>query len=442
MIKHDMKEERHASPSPMSAARGPVWVGFAFVLLFLFVFVGWGSLYKLAGGAVAPGTISPEGSRRTVQHLEGGIIQELIVRDGGFVQAGQPLLTLSTAQPRASYDVILTQQRALLATYARLEAERTGKAVPEFPAELQGDATDLLTVIDEQLQILNTRRDLHNARKRVLRQRIEQANEQIKGFQAQISSASRQQELLAQEIAGKSQLQEKGLIPLPMLLALQRVEAEIAGRQGEYVAAIARTKQQIGETELELISRDSELADQIARELAKTRVDLANITERLTASRDVLSRTVITSPLSGTVVNMKFKTKGGVIRPGEPILDIVPADEALLINAQISPTDIDVIHAGLSAIVTLSAFSSRDTPRVHGVVREVSADRLVEEKTGRPYYLARVEVDRRELNRLGPTYKLVPGMPAEVLIVTSERTMFEYLFQPFVDSIRRSLREV
>jgi HlyD family secretion protein/epimerase transport system membrane fusion protein len=162
----------------------------------------------------------------------------------------------------------------------------------------------------------------------------------------------------------------------------------------------------------------------------------------MAANKDTLAREVVTAPVNGTVVNLRFKTEGGVIQHGEPILDVVPSDEPLLIDARILPTDIHVVHIGLPAVIHLTAFTSRNVPRINGNVQYVSADRLVDEKSGQSYYLARVAVNRDELDRLGPKYKLVPGMPAEVLIVTAERTMFQYLFQPFLDSIRRSFREV
>jgi HlyD family secretion protein/epimerase transport system membrane fusion protein len=436
------EEEKRLAAGPLSTAKAPVRIGFALVLLFLLVFVAWGATAQLAGGAVAPGVISPDNSRKTVQHLEGGIIHELMVRDGDEVQAGQPLLILATAQPRASFDILLGQQQTLRAMQARLVAERNGREAPSFPFDLRTASLDLRAATEGQLQIFNTRRELHEARKRVLKQRIEQLLEQIRGYEAQVASASRQLELFVKEIAGKAELQRKGLIPLPTLLALQRAEAEISGRRGEYIAMIARTRQQIGETELQLLSLDSERSDQITNELDKTRVELANITERLTASEDVLARTAITAPVAGTVVNMKFKTIGGVIQRGEPILDIVPSEDKLLIKARVSPTDIDVVHTGLEARVHLTAYRSRNLPRIAGVVRYVSADRIVEEKTGTPYYMTHVEVSREELARLGPEIKLMPGMPAEVLIVTGQRTMFQYMFQPFLDAIRRSFREV
>ena len=229
-------------------------MGFALVLLFLLVFVFWGSFFNLAGGAVAPGIISPDGSRKTVQHLEGGIIKKLLVRDGDVVKAGQPLVVLENAEASAAYDVLLTQQRTLIAKQTRLEAERTGKVAPEFPADLRGDDTHLRAITEGQVQIFNARKELLAARKRVLNQRIEQLGEQINGYEAEVESALRQLDLIAREIEAKVTLQKKGILPLPVLQALQRLQAEISGRRGQYVAEIARTKLQIGETQLQLLS--------------------------------------------------------------------------------------------------------------------------------------------------------------------------------------------
>ena len=186
----------------------------------------------------------------------------------------------------------------------------------------------------------------------------------------------------------------------------------------------------------------AERANQIATQLDETRTELGSLKEKLRASKDILNRTVIEAPVSGTVVDLQFKTISGVVQPGVPILDIVPAEEKLMIDAHVSPMDIDVVHAGLKAQVQLSAFSTRSTPRVDGVVRSVSADRLVDEATSQPYFLARVEVAREELLSIGPDIELVPGMPADVLIVTGERTLAKYLLQPFMDAIWKTFREV
>jgi HlyD family secretion protein len=421
--------------------RGPTWFGLVLVILFVGGFGAWAALAPMAAGAVAPGVLSPDGSRKTVQHLEGGIIRKLHVRDGDTVTAGQPLLELENIQPRASYELLLHEHRTLLAARVRLEAEKADLASVEFPAELRGNDAELRVIVKDQRELFETRRAMHRARKQVLRQRIEQLSEQIKGYEAQVESASHQLAYIAEEVSAKDLLQRQGHLSKPELFRMQRMQAEIVGKRGEYVATISRTRQQIGETELQLLALDAERADQIAAQLDQTRSKLSEVDQRLHASRDVLNRTVVTAPASGTVVGLRFKTEGGVVQRGEPIMDIVPSEDTLLIDSRISTNDIDVVRSGLSAQVHLSAFSNRSTPRVHGMVRSVSADRLIDEQTRQPYYLARVEVDRHELDQLSPRIELMPGMPAEVLIVTHERTLLEYLTQQFLDSFRRSFRE-
>ena len=422
--------------------RGPAWFGLVLVVLFIGGFGAWAALAPMAAGAVAPGVLSPDGSRKTVQHLEGGIIRKLHVRDGDTVTAGRPLLELENIQPRASYELLLHEHRTLLAARVRLEAEKADLASVEFPAELRGDDVELRVIVKDQRELFETRRAMHRARKQVLRQRIEQLSEQIKGYEAQVESTSHQLAYIAEEVGAKDVLQRQGHLSKPELFRMQRMQAEIVGRRGEYVASISRTRQQIGETELQLLALDAERADQIAAQLDQTRAKLSEVDQRLYASKDILNRTIVTAPASGTVVGLRFKTEGGVVQRGEPIMDIVPSEDTLLIDARISPNDVDVVRIGLSAQVHLSAYSNHSTPRVNGVVRSVSADRLIDEQTRQPYYLARVEVDRQELDRLSPRIELMPGMPAEVLIVTHERTLLEYLTQQFLDSFRRSFREV
>jgi HlyD family secretion protein/epimerase transport system membrane fusion protein len=372
------------------------------------------------------------------------MIDALPVRDGDTVSVGQPLVILSNIQPRATYETLLEQYRTLLVTRARLLAERLGQHEIEVPTELRDSMNEpgLHKVLEGQRQLLTIRHTMHRSRILVLRQRIEQYQEQIRGLQAQVQSATRQFELLNEEVEGKEQLQRKGILPKPELLRLQRMQAEILGRKGEYTGNIARVRQQIGEAELQITAFDAEHTDQITNQLEQVRVELATTRERLFASKDILNRTTIRSPIAGKVVNLRFKTEGGVVQKGEPIMDIVPSDDLLLIDARISPNDIDVVHAGLPAQVHLLAYASRTAPRISGVVRSISADRLVDESTHQSYYLARVEVDREEIRRDDPTIELVAGMPAEVLIVTGEQTLVQYLIKPFTDAMRRSLREV
>jgi len=421
--------------------RGPVLLGQVFVFFFLAAFVGWGAFVPLAGGAIAPGIISPDGERKTVQHLEGGIIAKLLVRDGDVVTAGQTLVLLESIQQKATYDMLLAQHGTFLATLSRLSAEQSGSTEVEFPHRLLSSADErLLAIVEGQRKLFTDRSMAHQSRKSILRQRIEQLNEQIKGLQAQVDSATAQLGYIAEELVGKEMLLRKEIVTKPEVLKLRRAVAEIEGRRGEYMGAIARAKQQIGETEIQILTADAERLDQVTTQLEQVRVDLSTASEKLNSTTDVLRRTVIAAPLAGTVLNMRFKTEGGVLRPGDPILDIVPAEDALLIDARIAPIDIDVVRAGLAAKVQLSAYSSRSVHQMEGRVRSVSADRLTDDSK-QPYYLARVEVDRDEIKRISAAVELVPGMPADVLIITGERTMAQYVFQPFLDALWRSFRE-
>jgi HlyD family secretion protein/epimerase transport system membrane fusion protein len=426
------------------STRRPMLAGIGVVMFIVAAFGSWAATAPLAGGAVARGVISPDGSRRTVQHLEGGIIGEMMVRNDEFVAAGAPLLTIEDTQARAAYEMLLRQYQGLEAVRARLTAERLGRASIDFPPALlaASDDPEVKEMLDTQQQLFSTRRAAHLSRTRVLEQRILQIHDQIHGFEAQLTSSVQRLAIVAEELEAKEILYEKKLLTKPVVLAVRRARAEIEGDRGEYQAAIAQSEQQIGEAEFELVALDALRADEIAGELDRVRGELAKVKQQLSASEDVLRRTVITAPVSGTVVDLRFKTRGGVISPGAPILDIVPIDDDLLIDARVAPTDIDVVHPGLPAKVHLSAYTQRSLPQVNGTVRSVSADSLQDEQSGVSFFLVRVEVDRQALSHLGADIQLVPGMPAEVLIVTGERTLLGYLLEPLRDILRRGLREV
>jgi len=427
-----------------SAVRKPIFVGFSLCAVFLGGALAWGSMVAIPAGAVAPGVISPDSNRRTVQHFEGGIIASLKVREGAMVTAGQPLVLLESVQASSAYEALSNQHRTLLITRARLEAEQAGASELNLPDGLamQASTPEMQMILKGQQSIFETRRSTHDVNRRILNQRIAQSHEQILALSAQVASATTQLELIAEELSGKEQLSRRGIIPKPEVLRIQRMQAEIMGRRGEYQGTIARVHQQIGEAQSQLLALDAQRADQISTHMDQVRLELSVTAEKLTASRDVLSRTVVTAPVTGTVVNMRVKTEGGVVLKGEPILDIVPAEDKLLIDARVAPTDIDVVHIGLPAVVHLTAFSNRGLPRLTGIVRMVSADRLQDSPTSAPYFLARVEVNRGDLDRNGHKAELVSGMPAEVLIVTAERTMIEYLIEPFRQAFWRSFREV
>ncbi|NBB82938.1 MAG: HlyD family type I secretion periplasmic adaptor subunit [Alphaproteobacteria bacterium] len=431
-------------PALRRSLRGPVAFGIAVVLLFFAGLGGWAALAPLASAAIAPGVVGPDGSRRTVQHLEGGIIREIRVTDGSRVAVGDPLVVLADIAARATFEQLQTQVDALAALQARLIAEQQGATAIAFPDRLLDAATadaEVADILMAQSDLFETRRTAMESRKSILRQRIAQLSEEITGLRAQIGSQETQLALIEEEIVGVRQLVDQGLERRPRLLALQRQQAEIEGAIAENRAAIARANQTIGEAELQILGLETDRLDEIAAELTDVRTRLLSLEERLRSSRDVLTRTVIEAPVAGTVVALRYKTTGGVIGPGDPILDIVPENEELVIEARVSPVDIDAVAAGQTAQIHLLAYAQRNLPRIEGTVTTVSADALTDEQTGESYYSARVAVDRERLAALPDGVALSAGMPAEVLIMTGERTALAYILQPFLDSLRRSFRE-
>jgi HlyD family secretion protein/epimerase transport system membrane fusion protein len=297
-------------------------------------------------------------------------------------------------------------------------------------------------IITSQETLFQQRRKSFLTQLEIIIDREGQYHEQIKAFQSQVESAAAQIQLIDEELVGKKSLFGQGLTTKSDVLRLERTKAALIGERGRATGSILETQQKIDELATQKVSLEADRATEISTELEKTRSQYAEVTEKLQASRDILDRTIIVAPVSGKIVNSRFKTAAGVIRPGEPILDIVPSDERLLIDAQISPNDIDVVHADLQAIVHLSAYSSRGMPRISGVVKSVSADRIVDEKTGQSHFMARVEVSKEDLDKLDQHVTLLSGMPAEVTIVTDERTVMEYLLEPFLTAFRRGMREV
>jgi HlyD family secretion protein len=431
-------------PPLMRELRPPIAAGALVIALGLGGFGFWAAAAPLAGAAIAPGVISPDGSRRTVQHLEGGIIERILVEDGTVVQAGEPMITLEDIQARATHDVLQARLYSLAAGRARLVAEQAGSDDIEFPDWLIEAASNDSTALEAmvvQRQLFYTRAQELADRRGILSQQIAQLREEIAGLEAQIEADARQIALITEEIQGLDYLYQKGLASKTRLLALQRARSDIDGERAERRARIARARQAIGETELQIIAQGTAMINAANEELTRTQAELAETEQRLAASRDVLARTLIRAPSAGTVVELRFRTPGGVIRPGEPVLDIVPDDQELLVDARLSPMDIDVVAQGLPAQVILPAFKQRHMPRMEGRVRQISADAIVDPQTGERYFQARIEVDSKQLAAFDPPIKLAAGMPAEVYIITGEHTVLDYLLQPLFDSLRRAFRE-
>lgn len=421
--------------------RRPRTLGYAAVLVLLASLGGWASIAPLASAALAPAVVSPDGYRKTIQHLEGGIVQAIHVREGDSVVAGHELVTLDKTQARARHRELRERYAHLLAMEARLTAEQVDADEISTPDEFAGMADiNGRRALDGQAALLQSRRATRDGREQILGQRIRQLEEEIAGLREVISAQDRQIALIEQEIVGVQMLYDKGLERLPRLLALRRAKAEIEAEKAANRAKIARNGQEIGETRIQLLTMGEQENERVNEELTKVSASLAELRSQLASREDVLTRTVIRAPISGTVMNLRVTTETGVIGSGEPILDIVPTGGKLIIDAQVKPIDIDNVRPGMTARVLLTAYRQRNLPQIYGVLRSVSADRLVEDRSGNAYFLAKVEVDPDDLAELEDV-RLMPGMPAEVMILIGERTVLDYLLRPLVESITKSFRE-
>jgi HlyD family type I secretion membrane fusion protein len=425
------------------ATFAPRRFGYAIVIGFFVIGGLWAAVAPLSSAAIAPGIVSPKSSRQTVQHLEGGIIRQILVHEGDQVKAGETLITLEDVGARAEAQSLRNRDQQLRATMARLVAERDGASEIAFPPALMRQLADpaVRQIVDSQVNQFNTRHANDESRKAILRQKIAELEQQIEGLQQQLSSAERQSALIAEESGSVEALVTKGLERKPRLLALQRNTAELLGQQGDLKARIAQAHESIGEAQLEIMKTDIQRTEDVGAELADTESKEAETAQMLKEREDRLTRTAILAPVTGTILDIRFKTAAGVIKPGDDVLDIVPTEDALVIDVHVSPKDIDQVRAGLTATVSFPAYLQRTQPRIEGKVTRVSADTLSDQRTGERYYTARVEVDRHKLHKVAPNIELQPGMPAEVFIATGERTMLEYLLGPFFNVLSKSFRE-
>ncbi len=420
--------------------RAPRRIGLIILAVVFGGFGLWALLAPMESAALAPGVVTVKNYRKTVQHLEGGIVGEIRVADGQVVAAGQTLLVLDATQARAELGIIKGQFFTTRAMENRLVAERDSQESVVFTDDLDiGDVRTLEAIKNEE-QIFTARRNERLGETEVLEQRIVQLASGIEGLRAQITSKQEIIDSYSEEVKDLSELLVEGFVDKQRLRDLQRARSRLVGEVAEHQSEIAQTEVQIGETRLQILQLNKQFTMEVADQLAEVQGQVYDLRERISALEDRVRRTEITAPVAGTVIGMSTHTIGGVIRPGEPILDIVPEAEELVIEARISPLDIDRVAVGTDATVRFSAFKLGTTPTIHATVTHISADSLVDKQTGATYYLARVEVNPEGKEMLG-SLTLVAGMPAEVLIRTGERTLFQYLVQPARDAFARSLIE-
>lgn len=413
-------------------------------LLILFVTFGmfgtWAAVAPLDSAALAPGVVTVKTYRKTVQHLEGGIVNEILVRDGDQVAAGEVLLVLDDTQTQAELGIVKGQMIAALAQEARLQAERDGREEIAFPDSFARNDPRVEEAVLSESQVFTARMNSHLGEIGVLEQRMTQIDEQVRGLQAIIRSKDELMKSYRDEVRDLSELLSDGFVDKQRLRDLERRVSELEGEMADNRSNIAQAKMRRGETELQILQLKKDFHTEVVNQLSEVQSKLFDLRERERALTDRVERTVVRAPEAGMVLGMKVHTVGGVVRSGEPILDIVPAASDLIIEAQVSPIDIDRVSTGKLADIRFSAFKSATTPVIEGEVTQISADRLTNEQTGMPYYLARVELTDKGRELLGPLL-LIPGMPAEVLINTGERTLLEYLVQPATNAFARSFIE-
>ncbi|ACA16963.1 type I secretion membrane fusion protein, HlyD family [Methylobacterium sp. 4-46] len=403
---------------------------------------GWAATTELAGAVIAPGALVVETNVKKVQHLTGGVVGELRVRDGAEVRAGEVLVRLDETITRANLAVITKSQDEFTARQARLKAEQDGRDGVRFPADLvqrraEPAVTDLL---GEEERLFAIRRTAREGQKAQLRERIGQLREQIQGMADQVTAKQREIRLIGEELKGVRELFAKNLIQITRVTALERDAARLEGERGALVSAIAQTKGKVTETELQILQVDQDLRTEVGKELAEIRGKLAELVEKRVAAEDQLKRVEIRAPQDGVVHQLAVHTVGGVVSPGEPLMLIVPRSDALTVEARIQPQDIDQVRLGHRAVLRFSAFNQRTTPELKGEVIVVSADISQDQKTGASFYTVRIRPAAGELERLDGL-KLVAGMPVESFIQTGERMVLSYLTKPLHDQITKAWRE-
>ena len=416
-------------------------IGAAIVLATFGIFGVWAFFAPMDSSALAPGVVVVKSYRKTVQHLDGGIVAKILTKDGALVTEGQPLLTLDDAQIKAQLEIARGQNITLAAQVARLRAERDQLKQIDYPQRLN-DPSDPRTTEAKlaETNVFNSQKNSHEGEIAVLNQRISQISSKIHGLQGQIDSKKQLVISYAEEIKDQKELLAEGFADRQHLRELERNHAIQSGEIAQLNAEIATNQMLISETRLQILQVQKQFQEEVAGKLSEAQAKLNEANERVAATKDKLERVVIKAPASGMVLGLAAHTENGVITPGNPILDIVPQDAELVIEAQVSPMDIDRVTVGLQAEVRFSAFKQSKTPKMEGKVINISPDRFVDEKTGNPYYLARVELIPESKKKLGDL-QLLPGMPAEVLIKTGERTLFQYLAQPVTNFFARSFIE-
>jgi HlyD family type I secretion membrane fusion protein len=421
----------------------PVRIGLWILLAGFGGFLAWAFLAPLEEGVPAPGVVSVESKRKRIDHLNGGIVEKILVREGEQVRAGQDLLVLNDTQARAALNSVESQWRAAIASEARLKAERDGAREVTFPKELiavRGEQ-DVAAAMRAQEELFRARRGALEGELGIIRESVRGLDEQIASLEQLQRGREKQVALFQEQLASYRKLNSGGFISRNQLIDTERQLAEVQTKQSEDLSNTAAVKARLAEFRMRASQRQVEYRREVEGQLTDVQKEVATLGERLTAQRDVHGRLVISAPVDGTVVDLAFHTVGGVVKAGERILDIVPDGDEFIIEAQVAPQYIDRVRAGLPADVHFDAFMNQlRRLSVAGTVTVASADVLTDARSGTPYYTVRVTVPGSELEKLG-SFRLQPGMPATVMVKTGERSLMVYLTRPLLRRFNSALTE-
>ena len=425
-----------------SSIRLHLIIGLAVVLVLAGGLGGWASTAEISGALIAPGSVVVDSNVKKVQHPTGGVVGELLARDGDIVKAGDVVVRLDDTVTKASLAIVTKNLDGLLARAARLQAEQQGLDKIVFPAALRDRSSDpdAKNIIASEAKLFEVRTTGRTGQKAQLRERITQLNEEIGGLMAQEKAKDQEIVLVEKELQGVRTLYDQHLVQISRLTVLERDAARLNGERAQFIAQRAQAKGKITETELQIIQVDKDLVSDVSKDLRETNDKIGEFVERKVTAEDQLRRTDIRAPQDGMVLQSTVHTVGGVITAGDAIMMIVPQADALSVEAKVNPQDIDKLQIGQKTLLRLSAFNQRTTPELNGVVSRVSPDVTTDQRTGQSYYTIRVSMPPDEVARLGDA-KLIPGMPVEAFVQTGDRTMMSYLIKPLSDQLMRAFRE-
>jgi len=402
---------------------------------------GWAATTELSGAVIAPGAVVVDSNVKKIQHPTGGVVGELLVREGQRVSGGDVVLRLDDTVTRANLAIVLKGLDEMTARRARLIGERDRAEEIVFPAEFLARAADpgVAATIDGERKLFDLRRTVRLGQKSQLKERTAQLGEEIQGHMALQKAKAEEIELIQRELEGVRTLWSKNLVQINRLISLEREAARLTGERAQSMFAMAQSRGKISEIELQILQIDQDLSGEVAKELRELDGRFGEFIERKVAAEDLLKRIEIRAPQGGVVHQLAVHTFGEVVTPGNPVMLIVPEADLLSVEARLSPQDIDQLHLGQSAVLRFSGLNQRTTPEINGAVGRISADVSVDPRSGQSYYTVRINIDAAEAARLGQV-KLVPGMPVETFMKTHDRTVFSYFTKPLQDQVLRAFR--